>query len=128
MNLRARHFAGALSLLIGATSLSAAPALAHHSFSMFDFTKIVEVTGTVKKLDWTNPHSWLQIEATDETGQVKQWSFEMGGSGAMARKGWKPKLVLPGDKVTVTMAPLKNGTPGGALLSIVLPDGRKVSG
>ena len=126
MTFRTKKIAGVVSLLSGVLSLSVGPALGHHSFAMFDFTKKLELSGTVKELEWTNPHSWLHIVVTDEKGQTVEWSFEMGGSGALARKGWKPKIVLPGDKISIVAAPLKNGTPGGALLSMTLSDGRKV--
>ena len=119
MMLRAGSLAGALSLVV-------LPALAHHSFSMFDFTKMIEMKGTVKEFEWTNPHSWLHIVVTNPNGQTTEWSFETGGSGQLARRGWKPKIVAPGDKITVIAAPLKNGDPGGALISIILPDGRKI--
>jgi hypothetical protein len=114
----------ALSLAGVAASLFVAPALAHHSFAMFDATKTVEMAGTVKEFQWTNPHSWLQVNVTDQQGVTKEWSLEMGSPGGLARNGWRPKTVVPGDKVTVKIHPLKDGTAGGQLLSVVLPDGK----
>ena len=106
-----------------AAALFAAPALAHHSFAMFDASKTVELAGAVKEFQWTNPHSWLQVMVTDEQGQTVEWSLEMGSPGGLARQGWRPKTVLPGDQVTFTMHPLKDGTAGGQLLTVVLPNG-----
>ena len=120
MNLRALSLAGV------AVSLIAAPALAHHSFAMFDADKTVEMTGTVKDFQWTNPHSWLQLMVTDDKGKASEWSLEMGAPGGLARQGWKPKTVVAGDKVTVRVHPLKDGSSGGQFLSIVLPNGQKI--
>jgi hypothetical protein len=117
----------AVTLAVSATLALAAPAFAHHSFSMFDNEKIVKLDGTVKELEWTNPHSWLRIMVDDPaTHQVKQWSVELASTGQQARIGWSPTVVKPGDKVAVEINPLRDGTRGGTLLSIVLPDGTKL--
>ncbi len=112
--------AGLMAALFGG------PALAHHSFAMFDADKTVDLTGTVKEFQWTNPHSWLQVMVTDEKGQTAEWSLEMGAPGGLARTGWRPKTVVPGDKVTVSIHPLKDGSTGGQLLTVVLPNGTKM--
>jgi hypothetical protein len=110
--------------LCGIAALSlAAPALAHHSFAMFDADKTVELEGTVKEFQWTNPHSWLQVLVTDESGREVEWSLEMGSPGALARSGWRPRTVSPGDHVTVSIHPLKDGSSGGQFLTATLPDG-----
>ena len=113
-----------LSLAGVAVAMFAAPALAHHSFAMFDAEKTVEMKGTVKEFQWTNPHSWLQVMVRDPSGAEKEWSLEMGSPGGLARSGWRPKTVLPGDQVTVTIHPLKDGSAGGQLLTVTLPDGK----
>ena len=99
-------------------------ALAHHSFAMFDATKTLEFTGTVVELQWTNPHSWLEVMVTDDKGEKVQWGFEMSSPAALARDGWRPRTVVHGDKVTVKAHPLRDGTPGGQFMSIVLPNGQ----
>jgi hypothetical protein len=104
--------------------LLVAPALAHHSFAMFDADKTVDITGTVKEFQWTNPHSWLQVNVTDAHGKTVEWSMEMGSPGGLARAGWRPKTVVAGDKVTVSIHPLKDGSPGGQLLKVTLPNGK----
>ncbi len=115
-----------LTLAGAATFLFAVPALAHHSFAMFDADKTVELVGTVKEFQWTNPHSWLQVMVSDNAGKMTEWSLEMGAPGGLARSGWRPKTVVPGDKVTVSIHPLKDGSAGGQLLSVVLPNGTKM--
>jgi hypothetical protein len=103
----------------------AAPALAHHSFAMFDASKTVTLTGTVKEFEWTNPHSWLRIMVADPaTGKELQYALEMGAPQQQARVGWKPDSVKPGDKVTVTMHPLRDGSRGGQFMTALLPSGQ----
>src|SRR5690348_8625872 len=115
----------ALGLAAGMTSLFAVPSLAHHSFSMFDHEKTMTVSGLVKEFEYTNPHAWLHIMAVDEkTGKPVEWSFEMGGVGQISVQGWKPDSVKPGDKISVQMHPLKDGSRGGQYISAALPDGR----
>jgi len=116
----------AAAVLTSAIALfAAAPVLAHHSFSMFDHDKTLTLSGTVKELEWTNPHAWLHILAVDEkTGKPVQWSFEMGGVGQVSAQGWKPDSVKPGDKISVQMHPLKDGSRGGQYVNATLADGR----
>lgn len=106
-----------------AVGLLAAPAFGHHSFAMFDAAITVEYQGTVKEFQWTNPHSWLQVMVENEQGEAVEWSLEMGSPGGLARNGWRPRTVVPGDEVTVSLHPLKDGSPGGQLLTVVLPNG-----
>jgi hypothetical protein len=106
---------------------TAAPALAHHSFSMFDADKTVTLSGTVKEFEWTNPHAWLRIMVNDPaSGKAVQYAVEMGSPGQQARVGWKPDSVKPGDNVTVKIHPLKDGSRGGQFLSAVLPSGQEL--
>jgi hypothetical protein len=105
-------------------SACAVPALAHHSFAMFDHDKTVTVSGTVKEFEWTNPHVWLHVVATDEKGKTFTWSFEMGSVGQNSGVGWKSDSVKPGDKVTVGFHPLKDGSHGGQLLTTKLESGQ----
>ena len=107
-----------------AASFFAAPAVAHHSFAMFDTDKKLELKATVKDFEWTNPHSWLVVLATDERGKAVEWSLETNSPGKLARAGWRADTVAPGDQITVTLHPLKDGGSGGQLISIVLPDGK----
>jgi hypothetical protein len=121
MNIKALGLAGLASIAI------AMPAFAHHSFSMFDSEKTVTLTGTVKEFEWTNPHAWLRVMVQDQaSGKEAQWALEMGSPGQQAARGWKPDSVKPGDKVTVTIHPLKDGSRGGQFMSAVLPSGQKL--
>jgi Family of unknown function (DUF6152) len=123
MNLK---LAGASALVFAALS---APAFAHHSFSMFDQDKTVTMKGTVKEVEWTNPHSWLRVVVVDQpSGKSMQWAFEMGPPAAQIARGWKPDSLKPGDTVTVNIHPLKDGSRGGQLVNATLPDGRTVGG
>ncbi|HVY64729.1 MAG TPA: DUF6152 family protein [Gammaproteobacteria bacterium] len=110
--------------VLGMSLVVAGAAWAHHSFAMFDLEKEVTVEGTVKEFQWTNPHCWLQVMVPDGKGGVKEWSFEMGAMGMLARTGWKSSTLKPNDKVTVVMNPLKSGGQSGRLLKVTLPDGR----
>ena len=100
------------------------PALAHHSAAGVDQTRMVTIVGVLKEFKWANPHSWMDIDVTDDKGQTKLWSVEMTAPAYLARAGWTSKTVKPGDKVTVTVRPMKNGDPGGLFVNITLPDGR----
>jgi hypothetical protein len=118
----------ALSLAAVAAFALAVPASAHHSFSMFDAEKNVTITGTVKEFEWTNPHAWLRVMVQDQaSGREVQWALEMGSPGQQAQRGWKPDSVKPGDKVTITLHPLKDGSRGGQLLTAMLPNGQQLT-
>ena len=112
--------AGAAAALL----LSASVANAHHSFAMFDLGKDVTVEAVIKEVQFTNPHVWLQILVDDGKGGQTEWSIESGAPGMMLRNGWKLSTLKPGDKVTLTMHPLKSGSPGGSLVKVKVPDGR----
>lgn len=118
----------ALSLSAIAALVLAVPASAHHSFAMFDSDKTVTLSGTVKEFEWTNPHAWLRVMVDDKTaGKPLQWALEMGSPGQQAQRGWKPDSVKPGDKVTITLHPLKDGSRGGQLLSATLASGQQLT-
>jgi Family of unknown function (DUF6152) len=113
-----------LALAAVTAAFASLPAAAHHSFSMFDHNKVVSITGTVKELEWANPHAWLHIVAKDQkTGAPVDWAFEMASVSQISRQGWKSDSVKPGDTVTVRMHPLKDGTHGGQYVSATLGNG-----
>lgn len=109
-----------------AASLIAAPALAHHSFAMFDASKTVTLSGTVKSFEWTNPHMWLTVSVPQASGQPIEYPLEMQGIAGAVKLGWKRDTAKPGDKISVNIHPLKDGSHGGQLLSVVLADGEKI--
>jgi hypothetical protein len=114
-----------LSGVLAVAVLAVAPrALAHHSFAMFDANQTLTVRGTVKELQWGNPHTWLEILVLNQDGTEKSLSLELNGLSALKRNGWKPATVKPGDKVTVAYHPMRDGTPAGQLVQLVTEDGQ----
>ena len=116
--------------MLGAAGLLASVStLAHHSFAMFDSEHQVKITGTVKHFQWTNPHVYIEMDgkyAKEETSvDPKHFTIECASPGILNRIGWKFNMVKEGDVVTVIIAPLRSGEPGGLLKQITLPDGRK---
>jgi hypothetical protein len=117
----------ALSLAIVAAAAFAAPAGAHHSFAMFDATKNITLQGTVKEFEWTNPHSWLRVNVVDEkTGKAVLWALELSSPARLTTMGMHADSVKPGDKVSVTFHPMRDGTRGGQFLQAELPGGKQV--
>jgi hypothetical protein len=112
-----------LNVLAAAIAL-AIPVLAHHSFTMFDTTKQITITGTVTSFEWTNPHSYIEIDVADEAGAVKHWSIEMGSPSILQQSGWKFSSLKKGDKTTLVINPLKTGLAGGFLNTATLPTGK----
>jgi hypothetical protein len=109
--------------VIATAILSGGEALAHHSGAMFDMTKVVMISGTVQEFNWTNPHSSFKVLVANSAGTEDVWAVEMGGPNNLVREGWKRTTLKPGDKVTVTVRPLRDGVPGGAYVGIALADG-----
>jgi hypothetical protein len=121
MKVRALAVAG-----IAAVAVYAVPAVAHHSFAMFDASKTVTLEGSVKEFQWTNPHAWIVLNVANQQGQAEQWAIELNGPSGLARDGWKPKTLTPGMSVSVTIHPLRDGTNGGQFLNVKLPDGSQM--
>jgi hypothetical protein len=118
MNLRKLLLSGALAAL---------PALAHHSFTMFDMTKKVTLVGSITSFEWTNPHSYIEIDVPDAQGATKHWSIEMGSPSILLQSGWKFNSLRKGDKTTLIINPLRSGNAGGFLFLATLPDGRMLT-
>lgn len=110
-----------------AAVLAAGPAAGHHSFAMFDNTKQVEVTGTVKDFQYTNPHAWIVVMVPGADGKAAEWAFEAEGPSTLLRSGIKKSSVLAGDKVTARAFPMRDGRPAGALISLKKADGSVIS-
>jgi hypothetical protein len=109
-----------------AAALAALPASAHHSFAMFDNTRSVTLHGKVTAYQWTNPHSYLDIDADDGKGGTKHYTMEMTSPNMLHRGGWSSRTVKAGDVVTAVMSPLRDGQSGGLLLELTLPNGKKM--
>src|SRR6267154_5840809 len=116
---------GALLLL---AFVSAGLAYAHHSVqAQFDIHKTFSVSGTVAKVEWINPHSYLTINVKDSDGKVQKWAFELGGPGALRRAGMSREDrggLKPGDEVTASGLAAKDGSTTGFLQELKLADGR----
>jgi len=107
--------------------LGAMPAWGHHAFiAEFDVNKRVKVSGTVTKLEWTNPHAWLYLDEKDESGKVTNWAFEMGSPNTLIRQGWRRTALKQGDQVTVEGYAAKDGSNNANARSVTLADGTKV--
>lgn len=112
-------------LAAAAAVLLAAPAaLAHHSFAMFDRSRTVDLKGVIKEFQWTNPHSWIQVDVPGVDGATTEWSVESTSTGTLSRMGWRPATFKPGDKVTVRIYPMKDGSPGGSFVGAILANGQ----
>jgi hypothetical protein len=106
--------------------LLAVAASAHHSFSMFNQTTTVTLTGTIKEFQWTNPHSFTWVEVKKEDGTVETWGLEGMSPNYLGRRGWSKHTLKPGDPITVTINPLKDGQKGGMFLRCKLADGKEM--
>ena len=114
-------FAAGLSL--GLTSLAAA----HHSNAAYDTDHPVTMEGTVKTVNWTNPHITFVVEPDVKTGEAPaSWVFEVSSPGVLTRSGWTKRSLQPGDHAVFRYAPLRDGNPGGFLLKVTLPNGQEL--
>ena len=117
-----RKSLGALVLVV--TALFAGPLFAHHGNAGVDMTKKVVLKGVVTDWRWQNPHSILKFDVKADDGSIVHWSTETNNPADMVEKGWTAKSIKIGDEITVTLHPVKNGSPVGILMQLTLPDGR----
>jgi hypothetical protein len=104
-------------------------AYAHHSFAAeFDGGRSLRLTGTITRIEWSNPHSYFFIDVKDEKGNVANWGCEGAGPGVLTRRGWKKGDVKLGDTLIVDGYPAKDGSHLIDARRVTLPDGRTVSG
>ena len=110
-------------LVVGFSVGACWPALAHHSFAMYEPTKTLTLKGTVKTFQWTNPHVviWILVQP-EGGGAAQEWSIETTSPGVLTRDGWTRQSVKAGDRVSVTFSPLRDGSHGGGLNSVTLLD------
>src|SRR5438094_8186687 len=116
--------------LLAASVIAAAagPAAAHHSFAAFDVGQQKTITGTVKQVDWTNPHIWLWIDVPNDKGGADTYGFEGMSPNFLARRGWTKSSMKPGDKISIVYRPMRDGSNGGMFISTKLPDGTVLTG
>jgi len=124
MNAFARRMVVAAAGMLGAT----ASASAHHAVqAVFDVNKTITVSGSITKVEWINPHSYISLDAKDEKGTVQHWVFELAGPGALRQAGLSREDrggIKPGDLVKIEGIAAKDGTPTGFLNKLYFPDGR----
>lgn len=113
---------GLLAAGMGA-ALAGPPALAHHSFAMFDQKQIMTLQGTVREFEWTNPHAFIELDVPNGD-KITHWSIELNSPNNLKRQGWTRTSLKAGDKVTLRMNPLRNGETGGLFLDVKLPNGK----
>lgn len=118
-----RHVSKLLLPFAASIALYAGVSLAHHSTAMFEAEKTIKLVGTVKEFQWTNPHSWIQLNVANPAGVIEEWSIEGTSPNQLIRMGWKPGTLKPGDAVTVMTRPMKDGAKGGMFVEITLADG-----
>jgi len=120
MKLTQRFWAG---VILAAAMGAALPAGAHHSFAMYEPTKTLTFKGTIKSFQWTNPHVvvWILVQP-EGGGAAQEWSLETTSPGVLTRNGWTRQSLKAGDRVSVTLSPLRDGSHGGSLNSVTLLD------
>ena len=112
-----------LAAVAAGLALASVPALAHHSFAMFDQTKQMTLEGTVHEFQWTNPHSFIELDV-ENRGRTQRWSIELNSPNNLTRQGWRRTSLRAGERISVRVAPLRNGHPGGLFLDLKKADGR----
>ena len=118
-----------LGIVTGAVALlSVRVATAHHSTAEFDYTKQITIEGMVKEVQWTNPHSYIQLLVDDPDGRRVEWSVEIGSPSLNINLGWRKSSVKAGDVVTMLLSPARNGEPYGTLRVLTFEDGRQLQG
>jgi len=119
---------GIISLAIVGLMAVSVPLFAHHGYASYDTDRKVTLKGTVTRWIWSNPHCLLQMDVTDDSGHVVHWVAETENPSTLARIGWSDKSLKPGDQITLTALPLKNGNPVGRIIDVVLSNGQKLAG
>ncbi len=115
-----------LTLAVGLLSISM-PLFAHHGTAVFDTDKAVSLKGTVTEWDWSNPHCLLQFDVKNESGQSVHWIAETQNPANMVYAGWGKASFKPGDEITITLMPTKNGLPYGRIKQVVLASGKTLT-
>jgi hypothetical protein len=126
--MRARPGSTLLVRLLLLWCLQPMPVGAHHSFAQFDSGRTVELSGTMRALEWQNPHAWIWIDLLKDDGTTETWGGEFsGGPNTLPREGLTRNMIQPGDKITLTLYPARDGSKAGSVAKIQLEDGRVLS-
>ncbi len=111
------------SLLALTLAICAMPAIAHHSFAMYDSDHQVLLKGKVTEFFWQNPHVYIHLEAPDAKGKMREWTIECANPGILNRTGWKFNMIRKGDQISTVVAPYRTGEPGALLKQVKIADG-----
>jgi len=123
-----RNKLAAISLAAAGFFAVSFPLFAHHGYAAYDTDRKVVVKGTVTRWLWSNPHCLLQLDVTDDAGHVTHWIAESENPSTLSRIGWTDKSLKPGDQITLTALPLKNGIPVGRIIEVELSNGQRLPG
>ena len=115
-------------VILAAFILMTGQAHAHHSATMFDASRTIELSGTIKEFQWKNPHVWIQVMVKGADGATKEWSIECAGPNSLSRNGWRPSTFKPGDDVTLRVHPMRDGSAAGMFAAAKWADGRTLGG
>jgi hypothetical protein len=107
-------------------SMISVPLFAHHGAAAFDASKRITMKGTVVEWFWANPHCVLRFDITNDKGDVEHWFTETSNPADMVNAGWTKQALKPGDQISITIMPVKNGRPIGRIVEVVLPNGLKL--
>jgi hypothetical protein len=109
-----------MNVLKGLILLVTVPLLAqaHHSFAIYDSAHQITIEGTVKEFQWTNPHVWIHVMVKNDKGTEEEWNVECTSVNFLERRGWSKRTFKAGDKVSVTLSPLRDGSKGGSLRTV----------
>ena len=113
----------ALTCAIAAVALGGGQASAHHAFSMYDNSKYIPLTGTVKTYSWKNPHVMIDYLAVGANGEPEPWSVECSSPNIIGRHGWSPSSLKAGDKVAIVVHPMKDGSKIALMVQVTTPAG-----
>jgi len=111
-------------VVLAVVAMARVAVVAHHSNVAFAVETVLEAKGVVKEWQWTNPHTWLIMTVDDGKGGKTEWAMEGRAPGVLTRAGWSPKVLKPGDQITVHYSPSKDGSKVGMIARVTFPDGR----
>ena len=117
---------GGIPAIAAFVVLTATSLVAHHGNASFDTSKKVTLKGTVTEWIWANPHCFLKMDVTEDTG-VRNWALETQNATGMTQRGWSRQSFKVGDQVTVVLEAVKNGASIGRIVTATLPDGSTLS-
>ena len=118
----------AITALLAAAGASA-PTLAHHAFAaVFDGNAPIQLSGTVSRVEWMNPHVWFYVDVRNEGDAIESWAFEMGSPNALVRRGWRSSMLEPGTLVNVDAFLAKDGSKRAAVEAVTLASGERLFG